>query len=203
MARLVKKAEERRREIVAASRELFLSQGYENTTMQDVISKVQIAKGTVYHYFKSKEELLEAVIEDMVTEYIGVVGKALKASKGKALTKMKVLVTAGRVAPEQIEGLHSPGNIGMHVRLLALTITKLAPLYAKVISQGCEEGYFHVEHPLECAELLLAGIQFLIDEGCYPWRQQDLKRRVEAIPQLVENLLNAPKDSLGFLFEQN
>ncbi|NGX59604.1 MAG: HTH-type transcriptional repressor KstR2 [Chlamydiae bacterium] len=205
MVRTVKKPKQRRHEIVKASRELFLKQGYENTTMQDVMTKLQIAKGTTYHYFKSKEALLEAVVEDMVTEYMAIVEKALNECEGDALDKMRVLVTAGRVAPSQpdtVEDLHRPGNVGLHVRLLAVTLSRLAPLYARVISQGCEEGLFRTEHPLECAEMILAGIQFITDVGCYPWNPQDLKRRSRAIPRLFENQLQAPKNAFNFLYEK-
>lgn len=170
MVRVIKKPEERRNEIVSASRSLFLSQGYENTKMEDVITKLQIAKGTIYYYFSSKEELLEAVVEKMVTEYIAGVEKVLNGCHGNALNKMRALIIAGRVASYQIDTidkLHCPGNMKMHVRLLAVTISRLAPLYAMVISQGCEEGFFHVEHPLESAEILLAGIQFITDFGYY------------------------------------
>ncbi len=206
MVRVVKKPEERRREIVSASRDLFLKQDYENTTMQDIMTQLQIAKGTAYHYFKSKEELLEAVVEDMVAEYIAEVEKALNEQcKGNALDKMRVLIVLGRVSPRQKDTmykLHRPGNMGMHVRFLAVTLSRLAPLYARVISQGCEEGLFRTEHPLECAEILLAGIQFVTDIGCYPWSQQDLERRARALPALIENQLHAPKDAFSFLLEQ-
>jgi AcrR family transcriptional regulator len=205
MIRISKKPEERRREIVAASRELFLSKGYENTTMQDVMTKLEIAKGTAYHYFKSKEVLLDAVVENMVAEYIEIVEKALHKCTGNALEKIRALIAAGRIAPdraEMMESLHSPGNMGMHMRLLAVTLSSLASLYASVISQGCEEKIFSVEHPLECAEILLAGIQFVTDTGCYPWCSHDLARRTQAIPEVIENLLRAPKGTFSFLLEK-
>lgn len=205
MIRIVKKPDVRRREIVSTSRDLFLQQGYEKTTMQDVMTKVGIAKGTTYHYFKSKEMLLDAVVEDMVSEYMTGVEKALKVCQGKALDKMRVLIDAGRAPShrrETLDQLHQPGNMGMHVRLLAVILSKLAPLYAEVISQGCEEGIFHVVHPLECAEILLAGVQFVTDVGYYPWSRQDLERRARAIPAFIEDLLHAPKGSFGFLFAQ-
>lgn len=204
MVRMVKKPEERRREIVAASRSLFLEQDYENTTMQHVMTKLQIAKGTAYHYFKSKEELLEAVVEDMVVEYIAQVEKALSECQGSALDKVRVLVVSGRFALGQkdtMDHLHRPGNMGMHVRLLAAALAHLAPLYARVISQGCDEGIFRTDYPLECAEMLLAGIQFITDVGCYPWGQQELERRARAIPALIENQLSAPKNAFSFLLE--
>lgn len=204
MARVVKKPEERRREIVSASRNLFLKQGYESTSMQEVMTKLGIAKGTAYHYFKSKEELLEVVVEEMVAEYMAVVEKALKKCKGNSLEKMKVLVASGKTHPhkkETLDDLHRPENMGMHVRLLACTLAKLAPLYADVIAQGCNEGLFRTAHPLECAEILLAGIQFVTDIGYHPWSQPDLDRRTKAIPTIIEDLLRAPKGTFSFLLE--
>ena len=202
MPRIVKKPQERRQEIISASRELFLQRDYESITMQDIMQKLQIAKGTTYHYFRSKAELLEAVVQDIVEEYIVQVEKTLVASEGNALERMKVLVTAGRVAKNQhetLEQLHRPGNAGLHVRLLAVTLSRLAPLYAHLIEQGCNEGLFHTDYPLECAEFLLAGIQFLTDVGCYPWSPDDLNRRAQAIPALLEVQLKAPKGSFAFL----
>lgn len=205
MVRTVKKPEERRAEIVAAARELFEQQQYEKTTMKDVMDALGIAKGTIYHYFKSKDELLEAVIEQSVDEYIAGLQAILDETDKNALDRMRVLITAGQVADEHeeiLEHLHQPSNIGMHTRHLAVTISRLAPLYADVIQQGCQEGIFQTEYPLECAEFLLTGIQFLTDMGIHPWGQENLVRRAIAYPALIETQLNAPKGSFGFLLEQ-
>lgn len=202
MIRMVKKPEERWQEIVSAAKELFLEKEYEKTTLQDVMNKVGIAKGTVYHYFNSKEELLEAVVENMVDEYVVRLRAVLEGAKGGAMERMQALILASNVANEQgetIERLHRTGNIGLHARLLALTLTKMAPLYAEVIQQGCEEGIFKTEHPLETAEVLLAGIQLVTDVGFYPWSIEDLIRRSNAIPALAEMQLGAAKGSFSFL----
>jgi len=116
-----------------------------------------------------------------------------------------VLITSGDVRDEhaeELEYLHRAGNIGMHTRQLAVTISQLAPLYATVIRQGCDEGLFQTEHPLECAEFLLAGVQFLTDMGVYPWKQAELLRRAQALPALIEAQLQAPKGSFDFLLER-
>ena len=97
------------------------------------------------------------------------------------------------------EQLHDPGNIGLHTRQLAVTISRLAPLYASAIQQGCEEGIFQTKHPLECAEFLLAGIQFLTDIGFHTWSEKELTRRAIAFPALIEAQLNAPQGSFDFL----
>lgn len=201
MTRTVKKRDVRLREIIQAAKELFLEKDYESTSMQDVIEKLQIAKGTVYHYFKSKADLLEAVVQDMVDKYISCLEEALKASKGTALEKMQLLIESGKNSA--IEELHKPGNRGMHVQLLAVTIQTLSPLYARLIEQGCEEKLFHTENPLESAEFLLTGIQFLTDQGCYPWSEEAILRRRSAIPTLIESVLKAKKGTFNFLEEKH
>lgn len=201
MVRIVKNAAERREEIVAAACRLFLSKGYDKTTMQEVMHEVQVAKGTIYHYFKSKEELLEAAISSIVKEEINQLQQVMENSRGSALDKIEQLALAGIDSHDQelLDHLHQPGNAGMHIRLLAALITKQAPLYAELIRQGCEEGIFETETPLECAEFILAATQFLTDEGIYQWTDEQLRRRGLALPGLVEAQLRAPEGSFQFL----
>ena len=204
MARIVKKPEERRKEIVKAARTLFQTKEYDQTTMQDVIESVGIAKGTIYHYFKSKKELLEAVIDDMVEESLIAMQRVVDAAKGNALQKMERLTERGNIAAEQpaiLDHLHRPGNEAMHVRLLAATLAKQAPLYAQFIQQGCDEGLFQTDNPLECAEFILTAVQFLTDVGIYPWTAEELSRRARAFPKLIEQQLKAPSGSFDFMIQ--
>lgn len=68
-----------------AARELFQHQQYEKTNMKAVMDKLEIAKGTIYHDFKSKEELLEAVVELSVDEYVARMQVILDRVEGNAL----------------------------------------------------------------------------------------------------------------------
>ena len=205
MVRIVKKAEERRSEILKTARHLFQTKEYDKTTMQDVMDHLGIAKGTIYHYFKSKEELLEAVIENIVDENIGQMQLAIRDMKGNALGKIRILIGAGSIAENNnkvLDHLHQPGNTGMHTRLLAVALIKQAPLYGELIRQGCEEGIFQTDTPLECAEFILSAIQFLTDPGIYPWTQDDLIRRARAFPCLIEAQLKAAPGSFQFMLNQ-
>lgn len=205
MVRIVKKPEERKSEIVAAACELFLSKGYGSTTMQDVMRKLGIAKGTIYHYFSSKEDLLEAVIDSLAESEMQRLKKVAENIKGNALHRLEQLIMSGANHDADddhellLDDLHKATNAGMHIRLLAKVVTLQAPLYAELFRLGCEEGIFTTDHPLECAEFLLSGIQFLTDMGIYPWTQDQLERRWDAFPKLLESQLNAPGGSFSFL----
>lgn len=201
MTRVVKKPKERRGEIVEAASHLFQAKAYEKTSLQDVMDRLGIAKGTIYHYFKSKEELLEAVVEEIVTKHLDKMEVLIHEANGNALQKMQRLIEAGKKIsdPLILEPLHKKGNEVMHLHLLVSTLVKQAPLYAKLIQQGCEEGLFRTDTPLEAAEFILSAVQFLTDPGIYPWTQEDLARRAQAFPKLIEQQLQAPPGSFSFL----
>jgi AcrR family transcriptional regulator len=204
MVRTVKDPETRRAEIITTARRLFGTREYEKTTMQDVIEELGIAKGTIYYYFKSKEELLDAVINQMGDEMVERMQSALDNGKGNALEMFQQLIAAGNIAEENaeiMEQLHNPRNAGMHAAMMAVAIKRSAPLYAKVIEQGCSEGIFHVTNPLETSEFILTSIQFLMDTGVYQWTQEDLIRRAMALPGIIETMLGAKPGSFNFLLQ--
>ncbi|MCG7586295.1 TetR/AcrR family transcriptional regulator, partial [Photobacterium sp. OFAV2-7] len=74
MARVVKAADERRSEFITAAQTLFYSKGYESTSVNDLINAVGVSKGAFYHYFDSKQAVLEALVDDMQLQYQAVVG---------------------------------------------------------------------------------------------------------------------------------
>lgn len=205
MTRTVKDPETRRAEIIKAARRLFQTREYEKTTMQDVMEELGIAKGTIYYYFKSKEELLEAVINQMSDEVVERLKNVVDTAEGSALDRLQQLIAAGNIAdenPEIMQQLHNPSNAGMHAVMMASAVKCSAPFYAQVIRQGCDEGLFNVENPLEASELILTTAQFLLDTGIYQWTQEDLMRRAIALPGLIESILKAKPGSFQFLLQE-
>lgn len=205
MVRTVKKPAVRRQEIVDAALQLFQTKGYERASVRDVMERLGIAKGTIYHYFQSKEALLEAVIETSVDEDVDRLQVLMTKLDGNALERIRALVAAGNAATNHqadlLKQLHQPANTGMHTRILAASLIKQAPLFAALIQQGRHEGLFQTDAPLECAEFILAAVQFLTDAGIHAWTDADLARRRRALPALIEAVLKAPAGSFQFLFE--
>src|SRR5438094_1115656 len=65
MTRIVKEPVVRRNEILDVAERLLATKGYEQMAIRDIVDELQIAKGTVYHYFDSKQALLMALVERM------------------------------------------------------------------------------------------------------------------------------------------
>ena len=59
----------KKEDIIAAAEKLFFSQGYEKTSVRMVLEEVDGEVGMFYHYFRSKEELFDIVVERFFTQY--------------------------------------------------------------------------------------------------------------------------------------
>ena len=64
--RVVKKPEERRAEMVAAAAKLFAQQGFVRTSVAEIVSAVDVAKGLFYYYFTTKDDMVKAVVEGYI-----------------------------------------------------------------------------------------------------------------------------------------
>lgn len=62
--RIVKEASVRRNEILDAAEQLFVTKGFDETSTNDILEQVGIARGTLYYHFKSKEKILDAMIRE-------------------------------------------------------------------------------------------------------------------------------------------
>ena len=68
--RIIKDADVRKNEILDAAADLFNSDGFDGTTISAIIEKAGIARGTIYYHFKSKEDILDALIDRRNTEFL-------------------------------------------------------------------------------------------------------------------------------------
>ena len=66
--------------IIKAGIEIFLKKGISQTTVRDIIRNTDLASGTFYNYFKSKEEVLIAALDESAIE----IGQELRARRKKA-----------------------------------------------------------------------------------------------------------------------
>lgn len=85
MARIVKEHDERRNEIIRTAAVLFSQKGYEKYSVNDIRNAIGIAKGTFYYYFKSKEDVLDAAVEQISEQVLMQVQKI--AAKKRTLSR--------------------------------------------------------------------------------------------------------------------
>ena len=167
MTRIVKEYEERRDEILQAAQVLFYTQGYESTSVQNIIEAVGIAKGTFYHYFDSKQALLDELIADITQNVMQVLETMVADPQLNAFQKLqRFFQDAQAVKLENIQVLqtltqvlYKDENAILREKMKAESIRMFSPLLADTIRQGIAEGNFNCEAPDDLAAILMAIIQ--------------------------------------------
>ncbi|HKJ69695.1 MAG TPA: TetR/AcrR family transcriptional regulator [bacterium] len=163
MSRVVKEYDTRRKEILDAARTLFFSKGYETTAISDIIQSIGIAKGTFYHYFDSKQDLMAALVEEITDEGVSVMEQTLSDPALDALEQFQlVFIRAGNwkverkeILLEIIRVMQKPENTVLQDRLVKMSINKTAPILAEVIEQGIREELFETRSSEELSRIIL------------------------------------------------
>ena len=191
----MKKGEKRKRELLQIAYRLFLSQGYENTSVDEIIEAAGIAKGTYYYYFQSKEQMLEAVI-GMMIEAEADIARQVLASEMPVPQKIVGIVSSVRPTQEERpieDALNRPENVLMHDKLQRQLLADILPLLSKAVEEGVRDGLFACDHIPERVRMLLLLSCDLFDEGQYT--QAD----VDVFIDMMEKLLGAAPGTMGFV----
>ncbi|AXO93168.1 TetR/AcrR family transcriptional regulator [Bacillus anthracis] len=204
--RIIKEYEERRKEILETAERLFLTKGYTKTTVNDILKEVGIAKGTFYHYFKSKEEVMDEIIMRIIKEDVAKAKVIVSNPNIPVLEKLfRVLMEqspkSGDIKDKMIEQFHQPNNAEMHQKSLVQSIIHLSPVLTEILEQGIEEGIFSTSYPQETIELLLSSAQVIFDDGLFQWKPEEMMRRVKAYIKMMEVSVGAKEGSFNYMLE--
>lgn len=187
--------------ILNTMQELFREGTAGSASVSDIAKRAGIAKGGLYYYFQSKEEVLDALIEREYKNIIEHCNAVLEHSNCNAIDKFSLLVetyVSSYVNPSMDEYLHMPHNAALHQKSLAKIIIDLSKIVSDIIIQGVEEGIFICEYPNEYAEIVLATMTFLFDPGIFTWTSEQYTTKINALENILEKGLSAKKGSFDF-----
>ena len=198
--RNVKPHEERRQEILETSARLFFDKGYAKTKITDIIEEIGMSKGIFYYYFESKEDVMNAIIIDMIEKDVA---DARKIADDKALNaheKVYRIITQrnSKISKKNhdfMKQFKEVENPEIFIKAIRMGMSKLLPILSEVVEQGIREGVFNLEYPYETIELLMCAHthQSLIIN-----QRKDAHSRGAYI-RMMENSLGAEKGSFNYL----
>jgi AcrR family transcriptional regulator len=153
--RKLREKEQRRRMIIEAAERLFISRGYRNTTVDDIAEECELSKGTLYLYFRNKDELYVWVIITIMDDYCDMVEESV-ASKTAYPDRLQVLgdvfMEFYRKHPERFKMLNKlehpqPPDIIESWELdqyeeIFCRMNRIWDLVVRVLQEGVDNGYF-------------------------------------------------------------
>ena len=212
MTREVKKPEVRKNEILDAARKFFFQKGYDQTTIQDIIDELSIAKGTFYYYFTSKIDLLDQLVDRTTSEISASIKPILNMDMNAIEKFNKVFQVATAISLQNIDVflvplgvMYKDENTIIRVKMYRRMVEKSTPLLSSIIEQGIKEGVFNNPYHSDAAELLMQIVANLDETICRLILHEDktLEQLAKIIVQktklyldAMERILGAPKDSL-------
>jgi AcrR family transcriptional regulator len=219
MVRVVKEENylARRNEILDVALKLVYTKGYEKMTIQDILDELKISKGAFYHYFDSKSEVLEALVERMVNEQVEPM--LLSAVHDPNLTALEKLQryfdTAVRWKTSEktlmiqlVKVWYSDENALARQKMLNMMVEYVTPLFVEIINQGVKEGTFTVSYPEYASQVIINLVQplgdafarmLLSEEATQDHALEQAEMMITAYNDAVERILGAPKGSIHLM----
>lgn len=197
--RVVKEAAERRNEILDVAEELFVTKGYDKTSTNDILERIGIARGTLYYHFKSKEDILNAMIERINEALIAKVRVIASDTKIPVIDRI-VMTIAGLnvesdIGKEIIDQVHKPQNALMHQKMQKNLVEGVAPILAGLLEEGNAQGVFHVKYPAQTVEMFIIYSVTVFDDD-YDVQKEGAENRIKAFLYNMEQLLGAEEGSV-------
>lgn len=218
MARTINEEEyaARRNEILDVTLRLIYTKGYERMTVQDVMEALKISKGAFYHYFKSKQDMMEGAIERMIEEAIRVLTPVVEDPRMPALEKMQCYFNSAAQwktarIPEMralLRMWYADENAIVRQKVIAATSTWFTPMITKIVHQGVREGVFHTPYPDLVGQIFVSMVQGFGDNFVLafidpsPAALPEVMDMINSFSDAIERILGAPEGSLKLMDEE-
>ena len=181
--------------ILDTAQELFMEQGFDQTSISQILEATQIARGTLYYYFSSKEEIMDAIIERTIE-------RAFTASQAFAdnreLTVLERLVGSmaalnlnRQEGEEVLLHLNQPQNALLHEKTNQILLERAPQILLPIIQDGIAAGDMKTDYPYESLEMILTyslqafGSSF---QALPPEKQQ---QKLQAFLYLLETIFHS------------
>lgn len=214
MARIVNKEgyDQKRNEILDAAMRLIYTHGYDQMSIQEILAEVHFSKGAFYHYFDSKQALLEALIERMAGQVMQILIPIVADPGLPAPDKLHLVFDAAsrwktdrrEVMLNLVKVWYADENAILRQKAQAALLPGMSSMITEIIRQGCREGVFQTAYPDQISGIIFALLQsfgdtlitFITRHDQAPVDIQQLEKLSASHQDAVERVLGAEPGSL-------
>jgi AcrR family transcriptional regulator len=178
--------EQTRQKIIDTALMLFEEKGFNDTTIQDIIDKMQMSKGAIYHHFKSKDEIILAVRDQVSRDDSNVIEDLIHNNELPIKIKISKIIMHLTTSERKKKLLDC---VCLRNRVVLLdnvqSIERSAPLWETLIKQGIAEGIFKTDFPYEAAEVMMLLFNIWLDPLLFSRTFSQLSRKVDFLSHML------------------
>lgn len=202
---------DKKEQIFDAMEQLLLTVPSGEISVDAIAKQAGIGKGSIYYYFKNKDEILSAVIEKSyrraIREYFNSI-----STKKKGINDMPALEKIKRLFQNLIKEdfqnneqnlivtLHLTEDLTLHNKMKYIAVQEIAPILTDLLKQGVAEGSVETDTPEESAEMIVAVLTFFLDDTIFPESSSSIKNKLKIFARVLETCLKTQEGSFDFLY---
>lgn len=195
--------------ILDVSTKLFFEKGYEQTSLQDIIDGLGgMTKGAIYHHFRSKEDILIAVVNRMSDDNSAKMARIRDDDSLTGKQKLEKMFSESLENPKQKDMfavtpnlMENPKLLVHHLRFVEETV--IPDYVVPVIKQGVEDGSIEADYPEELADVVMFLTDVWMNPIIYKMTDKQLINRIRLINDMIKpfGLDLISKESIGCITE--
>lgn len=194
MARVSKDPQIRIAEILDAAEMLFNAKGYHETMVSDIVKQIGIAQGTFYYYFKSKEEVLESIVQRKMFHILKDIESVIDDASADAPTKLSGVINHAiqcfygkDILP--FEYLYNDQYLHMLDKITRQGRKKTEPLLMRIVDEGVQYGYFKLLDSKVAVEFITAVLDSFCAAAYLRPSKEEVERRLSVFKQILGTIL--------------
>ena len=178
--------------ILEVSQRLFIEKGYDGTTVQDIVNELEgLSRGAIYHHFKSKEEIMDAIGDKMFFDNNPFV--AVKNRKDlNGLQKMREVIKINKTDIDATELSIQSISLLKNSRILVGMIDSdrrlIAPLWLKLIEEGKRDGSIQTNYAKELSEIIPLLTNLWLAPSVYPATTDEMICKFSFIKDMLDKM---------------
>lgn len=190
---------DKRREILKAAAEIIEEKGLSNTSTNDIVKRLGIARGTLYHYFKSKEEIIDALAHEMTEKILDRARETAREDKpviDRFWNTIKSLNADSGISADLLSHIHLEENLKLHHKIQCIMISEIPKILMPIVEDGTSEALFNPKNPYVALEMMVVYVTEVIDSETLNLSDAQKAEKIFALIENMEILLGCESGML-------
>lgn len=189
-----KDSHERKEELINIAMEFFLSKGYEETSIKDIILQADVAYGLFYYYFDTKEAVLVEIVQRWLDSYVKILTNVGLFACKNVEDAIRLFIKGSNIFMSQFGGLidilHMDSNEMIHDVVAKLFLKFIADVVMDIMKIGNDSGEYQFKYIEQSAKALVYGIYQAIHDDTDRFEAEKKRMDMEFIQHFLSKFLN-------------